>query len=398
MVALEMDARHELIRTLIPLGLMAVNEELQREVEELVGPRYTHRPERMASRHGSNLGSVRLGGQRVAVRVPRVRGEQGEIPLQSYRAFHRGGEPDEQLFRRMLYGISCRNYEAAAQAIPGAIGLSKSTVSEKFIEVSSQHLRELRERDLSGYDVVSVFLDGKSFSEQQMVVALGVTMTGDKVFLGFVESDTENKRVLTGFLRELLGRGLNIDRGVLVVIDGGKGLNSAVKKAFSKRALIQRCQWHKRENVVSHLGNEEQVAMRTRLQKAYERPSYKEAHRALMKIRKELEERNQSAMRSLDEGLEQTLTLHQLGVFAELGRSFKTTNCLESINAQAEERCQRIDYWKNSSQRQRWFASALLDIEPRLRKVQGYRHLPKLRAAIMRELQLEKTECYALAA
>jgi transposase-like protein len=102
----------------------------------------------------------------------------------------------------------------------------------------------------------------------------------------------------------------------------------------------------------------------------------------------ELEDRNQSAARSLMEGLEETLTLPRLGVFGVLGRSLKTTNCLESVNALVEERCSKVDYWKNSSQKQRWLATALLDIEPRLRKVQGYRHLPKLREAIKRELKI----------
>ena len=208
-------------------------------------------------------------------------------------------------------------------------------------------------------------------------------------FLGFVETDTENAQVLTPFLRSLLERGLDISQGLLVIIDGGKGLQAAVKKAFRKRALIQRCQWHKRENVVSYLSKGEQASWRKRLQWAYNRPEYEEALTALEQLHGELEERNQSAAGSLEEGLEETLTLHRLGVHAVLGRSFKTTNCLESVNALVEERCAKVDHWKNSSQRQRWLATALVDIEPRLRKVVGYRHLPELREALKRELKIE---------
>jgi len=152
-----------------------------------------------------------------------------------------------------------------------------------------------------------------------------------------------------------------------------------------------RCQWHKRENVVRHLPKGEQAPWRTRLQRAYARPTYAEAKAALHRLHLELEARNQSAARSLAEGLEETLTLHRLGVCAVLGVSFKTTNCLESINALVEERCAKVDRWTNSNQRQRWLATALLDIEPRLRKVKGYRHLPRLRAALKRELKLETT-------
>ena len=388
--ALALDTRLELIRSLIPLGLMHFAEELQQEVDRIAGERYGRKPSiGGAYRHGTNPGTIKLLGQRVPVRVPRVRDECGEIALETYEKMHRGYEMDEQLFRRVLYGISCKNYELAAESIPGAIGVSKSTVSREFVKAGAKELKALQERDLSQYDIVAVFLDGKRFAADTMVVALGVTMAGDKVFLGFVQTDTENKTSIGEFLRSLLDRGLDISKGILAILDGGKGLSSAVKTTFKKRVVIQRCQWHKRENVVSYLSKTEQSGMRKRLQRAYDRPTYKEAHQKLMEIRKDLEEKNLSAVESLDEGFEETLTLHRLGVFAVLGKSFKTTNCLESINAQAEERCQKIDHWKNSSQKRRWLAAALNDIEPRLRKVRGYRRLDKLRTAIMKELKIE---------
>ena len=241
--------------------------------------------------------------------MPRVRSQEGvEIPLRSYEALSDGGEVNELLLRRVLYGISCRNYEAAAEAIPGAIGLSSSTVSRGFVEASAAKLREMQERDLSRDDVVALFLDGKSFADAMMVIALGITVSGEKRFLGFVETDTENEKVLTPFLRSLLDRGLDISQGLLTVIDGGKGLKAAVKKAFRKRVLIQRCQWHKRENVVSYLSKGEQALLRKRLQSAYNRPEYKEALAALDQLHGELEERNQSAAGSLEEGLQETLT------------------------------------------------------------------------------------------
>jgi transposase-like protein len=289
----------------------------------------------------------------------------------------------------VLYGISCRNYEAAAAVLPGAIGLSSSTVSRKFIQASSKHLKQLQERDLSGEDVVVLFLDGKSFADATMVVALGITLEGEKRFLGFVETDTENEKVLTPFLRGLVERGLDISEGLLVIIDGSKGLRSAATRAFRDRVLVQRCQWHKRENVVSYLSKSEQTSWRQRLQRAYSRPDYKEANQALHKLQDELEERNQSAAGSLAEGLEETLTLHRLGVYGTLGCSLKTTNCLESVNALVEERCAKVDHWKTSNQRHRWLATSLLEIEPRLRKVKGYCHLPKLREALKRELKID---------
>ena len=121
------------------------------------------------------------------------------------------------------------------------------------------------------------------------------------------------------------------------------------------------------------------------------RPEYDEALAVLQSLQHELEDRNPSAAGSLAEGLDETLTLHRLGVYGVLGRSLKTTNGLESINALIEERCAKVDHWQNSSQRQRWLATALLDIEPRLRKVMGYRHLPRLRDALKRELKIDTT-------
>ena len=380
---LDVDSKVEMIRALVPLGLMHVEELLDEEVKAFAGERYARKEARFRGRrHGSNPGTVGLGGQRVPVRVPRVRSVAGgEIPLRTYDELSPGGAVNELLLRRVLYGISCRNYESAAAAIPGAIGLSSSTVSRGFVQASGAKLREMQERDLSGEDVVAIFLDGKAFADAMMVVALGITISGEKRFLGFVETDTENEQVLTPFLRSLMERGLDIAGGVLVIVDGGKGLRAAVKRAFRNRALVQRCQWHKRENVVRYLSKTEQAVWRKRLQRAYERPEYNEARAAL-------EERNQSAAASLEEGLEETLTLHRLGVYGVLGRSLKTTNCLESVNALVEERCAKVDHWKNSSQRQRWLTTALIDIEPRLRKVIGYRHLP-LREALKRELKIE---------
>ena len=267
---LELDAKVELIRALVPLGLLHVQELRDQEVTALAGARYARKDESVEGRrHGSNPVTVGLAGQRVPIRVPRIRHVVGsEIPLRSYEAMRGDRAVDDLLLRRVLYGISCRNYEAAAEAIPGAIGLSSSTVSRGFIQASAAQLRAFQERDLSEEDVVAVVLDGKTFADATMVIALGITMTWEKRFLGFVETDTENAMVLTPFLRSLVERGLDLSQGVLVILDGGKGLRTAVRKAFRNRALVHRCQWHKRENVVSYLARREQATCRQRLLRA----------------------------------------------------------------------------------------------------------------------------------
>ena len=210
---LEVDAKVELIRSLVPLGLMHIEELLDEEVTALAGERDARKaPSVGGRRHGSNPGTVGLAGQRVPIRVPRIRHvTESEIPLRSYEALHGDRAVNDLLLRRVLYGISCRNYAAAAEAIPRPIGPG-STVSRAFIQASATKLRELQERDLSGEDVVALVLDGKTFAEATMVVALGITMTGDKRFLGVVETDTENEKVLTPFLRSLVERGLDVSR------------------------------------------------------------------------------------------------------------------------------------------------------------------------------------------
>jgi len=297
---------------------------------------------------------------------------------------------DELVLKRILYGLSCRNYETCAESIPEAFGISPSTISRRFIKVSSRRLKELLERDLSEYDFVTLFIDGKSFAEDEMIISLGVMITGEKIVLGFVQAATENERVIKSFLNHLIERGLIIEQELLCVIDGAKGLRSAITKVFADKAIIHRFQWHKRENVVRYLPKALHPQWRRKLQRAYEKPTYQEAKAALNRLKPELKLLNESALASLEEGLEETLTLHRLGLFPQLGISLKTTNCIECVMSLVDQYTDKNDHWRNSSQKHRWVASALLEIEPRLRRIKGYRHLPTLRQALKQRLELVK--------
>jgi transposase-like protein len=271
--------------------------------------------------------------------------------------------------------------------VPEAFGLSGSSVSRRFIRASARALKELCERRLEGEEFVVLFLDGKTFAEDSLVIALGITRQGEKKILGFVQTATENEAVCAAFLRELVGRGLRTDQGLLCVIDGAKGLRKAIQTVWGQRAVVQRCQWHKRENVLRYLPKGRQATWRQRLQQAYEQPTYAEARAALRRLQRELRIVNRSAAASLDEGLEETLTLHRLGLFSALGLSLKTTNCLESLLSQVGQLTDRVDRWRTSDQKHRWVASALLAIEPRLRRIKGYRNLPQLQEALRQESQ-----------
>lgn len=219
-------------------------------------------------------------------------------------------------------------------------------------------------------------------------------MQGEKVPLGFVQTHTENAKSIKGLLSALIDRGFDYHQGILCVIDGSKGIGKAVKDAFGKSALIQRCQWHKRENVVSYLNASDQKTYRRKLRAAYQIDAYKEARSQLLDIKAELKQINISAAKSLTEGLEETLTLHRLGIHDRFSDSFTTTNCIESLNSQLEKYIGRVKYWKNSNQRHRWIACGLIESEKRMRRVNSCINLPVMRRAIQKDLQInqEQTE------
>jgi transposase-like protein len=374
-----------MIQALIPLGLRAVEDRLRAEVDQLAGQRYAHEAGgSRVVRWGQQPGSIYLADQKLAIAVPRVRDRRRgcEVPLESYQALRTPRALDVGLYRRVLSGISCREYAAAAEAVPAAFGLGKSCVSRRFIRASARALRQLQERRHEDAEWLALVLDGKAFAEDALVIALGVTITGEKRILGLVQTATENKRACAAFLHELVERGFAATGRVLVVLDGSKGLRAAVAEVFGNRAVVQRCQWHKRENVVSYLPKTLQATWRRKLQAAYAHRGYAEAKRALQRLEQELRIVNASAAASLAEGLDETLTLHRLGVAPELGISFRTTNLLESVMARVEARTQRVARWRTSDQKQRWCAAALLALESQFRRVKGYRHLPLLHQAL----------------
>jgi putative transposase len=377
------EVRMAAIQLLIPVAMAEALSEMQAEFAALVGERYargkTYGP------WGSNAGSIYLGDQKVAVKVPRVRNRQSdeEVPLRAYQRLQSAAVIDDVALNRVINGMSAGKYERAALSVPETFGISRDSVSRRFKRASARKLAEMNERDLSGYDIVAMFLDGKHFgTDHEIVIALGITIGGEKVILGMIETSTENYTVCRDFLNGLIKRGLRINDPILCIIDGGKGLRKGVDQVFADQAIVGRCQWHKRENVLKYLPKSRQDEFRRKLQNAYEQASYDAAKKAFAKIRSELGLINASAVNSLEEGFEETLILQRLGMAEKLGKSFRTTNCIENVNAQLAIYTDRVSYWKNSEQRQRWVATSLIEIEPRLNKVSGHQHLRELRLAM----------------
>ena len=392
----DLDVKITALQHHLDISRMLVNDILEDEVIQYAGYWYSHQKphDGRYSRWGSNPGSIKLGERRIKLDVPRLYDNESECnkPLLSYSKLSEMDTLDDRILKAVLLGLSTRDYKQVIGNLLDGFGLSSSSVSKEFIEQSSQKLEDFENRDLSDYDFVSLFIDGKYLAKDQIIIVLGVTIKGDKIPIGFIQSNSENSNVLKDLLNNLIDRGLRYDEGLLCVIDGSKGIYKAIKETFGNYALIHRCHWHKRENVLKYLNESKQDNYRRRINKAYRSDDYNEARKLIKEIIADLKADNLSASRSMEEGLEETLTLHRLGLIAEFGRSFATTNCIENLNSQIEKYLRKVKHWKTSSQKYRWVASALLDIEHRMRKVDNYSKLSVMRTKIKQELKIESRE------
>lgn len=387
----DFDVKLSVIQELIPLGLKAVAEELQKEVKSLAGEKHSRIGNN--ARWGRQNGSVYLRDQKFPVRIPRVRdvSENKEVRLETYERLQQPFDDDGGALKRLLHGLSTHKYHESSALAAEAFGISASSLSQKFKRGSEEKLRQLQTRSLGSYDIVVVFIDAKRYADDGIAVALGITVEGRKIVLGIEHIHSENSRVVDQWLDKLLERGLRYEEGILFIIDGSKGIHKAIEQKFGPYALIQRCRWHKSQNVVAYLDESQQAVFKRRLKEAYSKTTYREARAELEKLHHELKNINVSAANSLEEGLEETLTIHRLGLSAELSRSLSTTNGIESLMSQMGAYTDKVDRWHNSDQILRWTGTGLMDIEPRLRKIRGYRYLNVLRLKL-REIIAVRTK------
>ncbi len=382
----------ELFKHYTEIAKLIANQLFEDEVHQKAGRRY-EREEQKYSRWGSNPGSIRIGSERVKMRIPRLYDKTTKQTegLENYKKLRAIELPSEVLLKNILFGLSEQNYGEVAKMTTESFGLSQSTVSRAFVEESEKALKLFEERDLGNYDFIGLIIDGKYLQKEQVVIALGITIEGYKIPLGFIHSTTENSEAIKGLLKDLIKRNFKFTEGLFTITDGSTGLIKGVKETFGKYAVAQRCIWHKRENVVSYLPKEKQKHYRSKLQRAFSEPNYQTAKRRLYEIRIELEKINRSAANSLIEGLEQTLTLHRLGLVEELGKSLLTSNIIESVNSQIGTYLRKVKHWSTSDMRARWVATSLLQIEKRMNRISNYEKLSLLRTAIKSELNLEQT-------
>jgi putative transposase len=377
-----------LLALAVGAGLQVLQLMMDEDVTRLAGPKGQHDQGRTANRHGNEAGSVTLGGRRLPVRRPRVRSADGrrEIPVPTYEAFNGTEILDQLALEKMMAKLSTRRYQAGlepvgSQVAGGATSTSKSAVSRRFVARTEKALAEMMAADLSGLDLVALMFDGVHFGEHCCVVGLGIGIDGTKHPLGVVEGSTENATVVTELLTGLRDRGLNVTRPVLVTIDGAKALAAAVRAVFD-HPVIHRCQLHKIRNVENKLPKSMASTVTKKMRAAYRMENALAAEAELEALARQLAKPHPGAASSLREGLAETLTVNRLGVPPTLARTLRSTNAIESMIEIGRDHSANVKRWRDGQMALRWCAAGMGEAAKQFRRVNGFLHLPALRAAL----------------
>ena len=371
-------AREDLESFAKEIGLTIIRQVMEAEIQRKVGC-WGQQPVR---RHGQQLGYVVFGGRKVQLERPRLRSREGkEVGLDSYAAFQGNGKMQQAVERQLIRQCSTRDYEGAIDSCIEGYGIKRSSVSRHWKIATSKQLQELLQRPVPK-ELLVLMIDSKFFAGECVVAAVGIDLEGRKHVLGLWHGATENSTVVKTLLEDLVSRGLDSERKMLIVIDGAKALRKAVKMIFGEQALVQRCRLHKMRNVLDHLPKEQQPQARWRLQRAWAQKDPKVAEQELRKVARWLEESWPMAAASLNEGLEETLTVQRLKLQRELVRVLSNTNVIENCFAQVSYRTRRVKQWQSPHMILRWAAATLLWAERHFRRIKGCDHLHALEKSL----------------
>jgi putative transposase len=377
--------RRGLREVIFDAGMQVVLAMLEEERTAFCGPRHKQGSERRARRHGHAEGELVLGGRLVSVPRPRARDEQGEVTLPSWAAFRQRDPLNERAVEQMIVGVSTRKYDRSLEPVDPRLetrGTSKSAVSRRFVAMTEARVKTWLERDLGGIDLAVLMIDGLYVEDHVLLVALGIDIDGKKHVLGIREGATENATSCTALLSDLQARGLRTDRAILAVLDGSKALAKAVRTVFGARVRIQRCQAHKVRNVVEQLPESMRTSVRQAMRQAYRSKNVKRARRLLTNLARRLRDEHPGAAASLDEGLDETLTVMAFGLPEWLERTLSTTNAIENLIGSARELGRRVKRWRHARMIVRWIATACIEAERRFHRVRDHRGLKVLVAAL----------------
>jgi transposase-like protein len=372
-------------------GLVMMFKMMQAELAEKIGPKHARIQEREGNWHGTTTGSVVLGGRRVTAERPRGRSTEGEeVGLDTWAVFSSEDLLTQVVVERMLAGVATRRHHDVAEPLGDELdarskATSRSAISRRFRRATEKALAELLARDLSDLDVAVVMIDGIEVAGSCLVAALVITTDGRKVPVGLYLGDTQNKRVVTDLLADLVARGLSAEDGLLVVMDGAKALAAGVRKVFGEHTPIQRCTLHKRRNVGSYLPKDTAERIDRRLAQAFNHPDPAKGLARAKAIAAALEQDHPDAAASLREGLQDMFTVRRLGVSGRLAKSLTNTNCIESMISVARTVIRNVKRWRDGSMKKRWVAAGMLEAERSFRRVKGCKEMPVLVAALRRQ-------------
>jgi putative transposase len=383
------DGLRELV---VSSGMQVLEALLEDDRERLCGPTRKQQIEREAYRYGYDQGQLVMGGRKVSVAKPRVRRVAGgEVRLPTWDAFGRTDPLNERVVEQMLCGVSTRKYERSLEPLDQerkAIGVKKSSVSRRFITATSQKVSSFLNRSLDELDLPVIMIDGLHVGEQVVLGVIGIDTNGSKHVLGLCDGPSESDRVCRGLLRNLIDRGLVVERARLFVIDGSAGLRKAIRNTFGQWALIQRCQIHKLRNVLEHLPEKKREWVAAKMRKAWEAPSTEKGKSILDGLARSLGD-HPSAAASLREGLDETLTLLNLGVTGALYRSLRTTNPIENLQGTIRRVTRNVRRWRNGPMVVRWVATAFIEAQSRFRRIKGVSDMPRFLRALDRAIEAE---------
>ena len=395
-------AEEGLLALSVEVGLGVLRELLELEVDEIVGPRGKWNRDRTAVRHGHEDGEVTLGGRRVGVKRPRVRTADGEseVTLETYEHFAGRDRLGRLAMERILAGVSSRNYRRLQEPIGDAAATrerstSKSSVSRAFVQRTREALWHLMSRQLADLRLAVVMLDGIEIKGRTNVVALGITTEGDKLALGLWSGSTENATIASALLSDLVSRGLDVEQGLLFVIDGSKALRKAIRQVFGDEVPVQRCVRHKERNVLELLPERDRPPVKRRLTQAWQEIDHTKALDQLKRLAIELEHEHPGAAASLREGMEETLTVTRLRITGKLKRTLQSTNPCESMIGTVRAIQRNVKNWSSGEMCLRWTAAGMLEAETRFRKVEGYRGLAQLAIHIEADLTKRHNQLHA---
>ena len=369
--------KRELREFVISAGMAGLLAMLEDERAAVCGPRYVHQSDRRAVRAGHAPGELVMGGRRVRVKRPRARTVDGEeVVLPSWSAFAAEDPLHERALTQMLVGVSTRRYGRSLEAVPDGVptrGTSKSAVSRRFVAATEAQMGLWLGRDLAEVDLAVLMIDGVHIEDHVLLVALGIDADGKKHVLGIREGATENTAACAALLGDLRERNLRTDRTTLVVLDGAKALSKAVRELYGARGLIQRCQCHKMRNVLDQLSEEMRASVRQAMREAYGCGDAGRAKKLLTNLARRLRDDHPGAAASLEEGLDETLTVMRLRLPRSLERVLSTTNAIENLIGSVRELGRRVKRWRNARMIIRWTVTAVSDAATRFRRVAGAR-------------------------